>query len=145
MQNRLVLRLKCGDSMKKNLFLLSAVLILAALFYLVFYCSFFGKKPNGLVRIYVGHQLFAQEALQDERDIEIRQESGQVNVLHLTSNGFYMKDANCLTHQCIDQGEVTTQNYPHRALGTKIICAHHNLWAELVLIEQTPPPEMPDI
>lgn len=130
---------------KKNLILILGIFFIACSLLLASWAAMQNKAPNGLVRIYIGSDLYAQEELRDERDITISQEDGKVNILHLTENGFYMKESTCITQQCIEQGPVTLDNYYKRALGTRIICAHHQVQVELVLTDRTPVPDLPDI
>lgn len=103
------------------------------------------KAPNGMVDIYVDGKLYAQEKLGSERDVVISQPDGKENILHISADGFHMKSSNCITQQCIAQGPVTLDNYYRRALGTEILCAHHQVRIELVLTDRTPDPDMPDI
>ena len=59
-----------------------------------------------------------------------------VNVLHLTPDGFWMEDANCEGHDCINEGEVTLENRETRVLWNMIICLPHQLSAELITREE---------
>ena len=58
--------------------------------------------------------------------------SEALNVLHLTTNGFWMEDANCEGHDCINEGEVTLENREERVLWNMVICLPHQLSAELI-------------
>ena len=58
--------------------------------------------------------------------------SEAVNVLHLTPNGFWMEDANCEGHDCINEGEVTLENREERVLWNMVICLPHQLSLELI-------------
>lgn len=129
----------------KNLILILGVSFIACILLIVARLGMQGKAPNGLVRIYVGNELYAQEELQDERDITISQPDGKTNILHLMENGFYMKESTCITQQCIEQGQVTVDNYYKRALGARVICAHNEVQVELVLTDRTAVPDLPDI
>lgn len=130
---------------KKNIFLILGVVIIACILIIVSQTTLLGKAPNGLVRIYISGQLHSQEELLMERDVTISQPDGKTNILHLMENGFYMKESTCITQQCIQQGQVTVDNYDKRALGTRIICAHNEVQVELVLTDRTPSPDLPDI
>ena len=59
-----------------------------------------------------------------------------VNVLHLTPNGFWMEDANCEGHDCVNEGEVTLENREERVLWNMVICLPHQLSAELITREE---------
>ena len=58
--------------------------------------------------------------------------SEAINVLHLTPNGFWMEEANCEGHDCINEGEVTLENREERVLWNMIICLPHQLSLELI-------------
>ena len=62
--------------------------------------------------------------------------SEAVNVLHLTPNGFWMEEANCEGHDCIEEGEVTLENREERVLWNMIICLPHQLSTELITREE---------
>ena len=55
-----------------------------------------------------------------------------VNVLHLTPEGFWMEDANCEGHDCINEGMVTLENREERVLWNMVICLPHQLSLELI-------------
>ena len=55
-----------------------------------------------------------------------------INVLHLTTNGFWMEDSNCEGHDCINEGEVTLENREERVLWNMVICLPHQLALELI-------------
>ena len=59
-----------------------------------------------------------------------------INVLHLTTNGFRMEDANCEGHDCINEGEVTLENREERVLWNMVICLPHQLSLELITREE---------
>jgi len=130
---------------RANIIPIISVLAAACVLIFIVFLGLKNKVPNGTVRIYVGGELYDQQQLGEERDILISQPDGKKNLLHLSKNGFYMKESNCITLQCIAQGQVTLDNYYKRALGTDILCAHHQVRVELVLTDRTPIPDMPDI
>ena len=59
-----------------------------------------------------------------------------INVLHLTTNGVRMEDANCEGHDCINEGEVTLENREERVLWNMVICLPHQLSLELITREE---------
>jgi len=59
-----------------------------------------------------------------------------VNVLHLTSEGFWMEDANCPNHDCVSEGMVTLENREERVLWNMVICLPHQFSAELITREE---------
>ena len=102
------------------------------------------KAPAGILRITVNGQFYADEPLGRERDVEILQQDGRRNVVHITENGFFMKDSTCKNHDCVQQGEVTTENYHRRALQNRVLCLPNGVSLELVLLDRTPVPDLPD-
>ena len=62
--------------------------------------------------------------------------SEAINVLHLTPSGFWMEDANCEGHDCINEGEVTLENREERVLWNMVICLPHQLSLELITREE---------
>ena len=59
-----------------------------------------------------------------------------INVLHLTPDGFWMEEANCEGHDCVNEGEVTLENREERVLWNMVICLPHQLSAELITREE---------
>ena len=55
-----------------------------------------------------------------------------VNTLHLTTNGFWMEEANCEGQDCVNMGEVTLENREERVLWNMVICLPHQLSLELI-------------
>ena len=100
---------------------------------------------KAVVLISVGGRPYAVEPLNEERDVEVEQEHGEKNVVHLTPNGFYMHSSTCDNQLCISQGEVTMDNYTRRILGPYVLCLPNQVELELIVLGATPPPDMPDI
>ena len=130
---------------KKEILLLLGALVLAAVLFSVSQLINVGKEAAGLVRIYVDGKLYQEEKLGLEREIEIIQETGEKNILHLTPDGFSMAYSTCHNQLCIQQGQVTLDNYYARSLGTHVLCLPHRVDVELVLLDRTPVPDLPDI
>ncbi len=130
---------------KKELLLLLFALLLALLVFFASRLPGSGKEAAGLVRIQVNGEFYAQEALTDGKTIEILQENGEKNVISLSSDGFRMAYSTCTNQLCIQQGPVTLDNYARRALGTHVLCLPNGVDVELVLLDRTPDPELPDI
>jgi len=130
---------------KKEILLLLGALLLALVLFSVSQMMNIGKEAAGLMRIYVDGELYREEKLGKEREIEITQETGEKNILHLTPDGFYMAYSTCHNQLCIQQGKVTLDNYYSRSLGTHVLCLPHRVDVELVLLDRTPVPDLPDI
>ena len=62
--------------------------------------------------------------------------SEAVNVLHLTTNGVWMEEANCEGQDCVGEGEVTLENREERVLWNMIVCLPHQLVLELITREE---------
>ena len=130
---------------KKDAFILLGAVTLIALVFLISHLSGLGSAPLGTVRIYVNGEFYREEPLGKSRDIEIAQPTGEKNILHLTENGFFMAHSTCQNQLCVQQGQVTSENYYLRALGSRVICLPNRVEAELTLTNQTPPPDMHDL
>ena len=102
------------------------------------------QAPAGLLRIRVAGQVYAEEPLGRERDVEIVQEDGKCNVVHILENGFYMKYSTCDNQLCVHEGTVTVDNYNLRVLQTQVLCLPNAVSLELVLTDRTPVPNLPD-
>ena len=70
--------------------------------------------------------------LEREEDVEIRQESGAVNVLHLTDHSVRMHSSTCQNQLCVQQGEVTLENRDIRPLQSLIVCLPNRVSVELM-------------
>ena len=55
-----------------------------------------------------------------------------VNLVHITTEGFWMEESNCEGHDCVDEGMVSLQNRDERILGNAVICLPHLLMLELL-------------
>ena len=127
--------------------LILALVLLAAALGLILYgvLSQKGQTPAGILRITVGGHFYADEPLGRERDVEIVQADGKRNVIHITENGFYMKQSTCDNQLCVHQGTVTVDNYYLRALQNQVLCLPNGVVLELVLVDRTPVPDLPDM
>ncbi|MBQ9263087.1 MAG: NusG domain II-containing protein [Clostridia bacterium] len=100
---------------------------------------------QAFVLISVGGRLTQIEPLDEDRDVEITQETGETNVIHITHNGFHMKSSTCDNQLCISEGEVTVDNYTRRILGPYVLCLPNQVELEMMVINATTPPDAPDI
>ena len=81
----------------------------------------------------------------EEGDVTVDQGNGKVNVIRVTENGFYMASSTCDNQLCVQQGEVTIDNYQQRILGASVLCLPNNVDLELIVPSHTPDPNAPDI
>jgi hypothetical protein len=84
------------------------------------------------LRITVPGQSYDLIPLDQEKEIEIRQDDGSYNVVEIFPGGFRMKESNCTNQNCIQQGDVTLSNMGSRALANEVICLPHRVVLELV-------------
>ena len=59
-----------------------------------------------------------------------------INIVHLVPDGFWMEDANCEGHDCVNEGKVTLENREERVLWNMGICLPHQLSLELLTREE---------
>lgn len=104
-----------------------------------------GPEAEAYVYIIVNGRISAIYPVGEEGDVTLDQGNGRVNVVHITENGFYMASSTCDNQLCVQQGEVTTDNYQQRILGASVLCLPNNVDLELVVPSHTPDPNAPDI
>ena len=129
---------------KKDLLIILCVLALAAagLIYSRFSA---GGVATGVVNVYLDGKLYATGTLGQAAPIVVYGENGEENTIVLTQNGFYMAHSTCHNQLCLHQGEVTTDNYKTRALGTRVICLPNRVVVELVLGDEPADDSLPDV
>ena len=104
-----------------------------------------GPEAEAYLYIIVNGRISGIYAVGEEGDVTVDQGNGKVNVIHMTENGFYMASSTCDNQLCVQQGEVTVDNYRHRILGASVLCLPNNVDLELVVPSHTPDPNAPDI
>ena len=102
-------------------------------------------EAEAYLYIIVNGRISAIYPIGEEGDVTVDQGNGKVNVVHLTGNGFYMASSTCDNQLCVQQGEVTIDNYQQRILGASVLCLPNNVDLELVVPSHTPDPNAPDI
>ena len=105
------------------------------------------KAPEAEAYLYiiVNGRISGIYAVGEEGDVTVDQGNGKVNVIHVTDKGFYMASSTCDNQLCVQQGEVTIDNYQQRILGASVLCLPNNVDLELVVPSHTPDPNTPDI
>ena len=58
----------------------------------------------------------------------------ELNLIHVTPEGFYMEESTCENQDCVEQGMVTLDNRKERILGGYVICLPN----EITLVLYTP-------
>jgi len=132
---------------KKDLLIVLGALIVAAAALIGVTLTRGGGMDVTDVHIYVGGELYATAPLGEEREIVVEQEDGSVNIVALTAQGAYMKHSSCDNQLCVDQGEVTRNNWRFRALGRQIVCLPNRVLVELAPPQgqQLPQGDLPDV
>lgn len=102
-------------------------------------------EAEAYLYIIVNGRISGIYAVGEEGDVTVDQGNGKVNVIHMTENGFYMASSTCDNQLCVQQGEVTVDNYRQRILGASVLCLPNNVDLELVVPSHTPDPNAPDI
>ena len=55
----------------------------------------------------------------------------ELNLIHVTPEGFYMEESTCENQDCVQMGAVTRDNLELRVMGGFIICLPHKLSVEV--------------
>lgn len=132
---------------KRDVFLILAVVLIAAALLLVMSMSNRGKEAAGRMKVYVDGKLYDTVTIVNGRDYEVKQKDGSVNVIRMTENGFYMLSSTCHNQLCIEQGEANADNWNKRSLGTHVICLPNRVDVELELTADKVvlDPDAPDV
>ena len=132
---------------KRDVFLILAVVLIAAALLLVMSMSNRGKEAAGRMKVYVDGKLYDTVTIQNGRDYEVKQKDGSVNVIRMTESGFYMLSSTCHNQLCIEQGEANADNWNTRSLGTHVICLPNRVDVELELTADKAvlDPDAPDV
>lgn len=79
-----------------------------------------------------GRQYGDPIAMDRDKIITIKQDDGKVNKVHITPEKVYMESSTCENQDCVQQGEITLDNYKTRILSTFVICLPNNVSIEMV-------------
>ena len=90
------------------------------------------EAPIAYLVVSVGNTRYKPLPIYREAEYRLHQANGRDNVLHVTRDSVYMKEANCDNQSCINQGTVTLNNAETRVLGNMIICLPNQVVLELV-------------
>lgn len=105
---------------KRDLILLSALLILALGLYLMTLRS----QEGSTVTVRVSGKTVLERPLAMSGRYEIPLEDGQKNVIRIENGAVYMEEANCRDQLCVHQGKI-------RNRAKNIVCLPHNLVVSL--------------
>ena len=123
---------------KKEILIVAGILLLAVVSLAAYRLLGRGKTATGKINVYVNGALYASEPLRPG------QQDGSTNVIRMTEGGFYMESSTCHNQLCVQQGEVTRDNWSRRALGAHILCLPNRVDAELEVEAAASPVEAPD-
>lgn len=117
---------------KKEIIFAGIILVLAGILFLVFRLT--GETEGNQVRITIDGEEYGTYALEEDREIEVRQNGGY-NKIVIENGIVYMEDADCPDKYCIEQGKIHNQKQT-------IVCLPHRLVVD-IMGEETK--ELPDI
>lgn len=118
---------------KKDILIISAALCIALVAYGVTWIARSGQKLSSMVEIRAGNALYQTVPLGPARQIEVRQDNGDWNVIEIDWNGIRMVESSCKNQLCVQQGAVTVDNWRYRSLGRSIICLPNRVIVELTV------------
>lgn len=133
---------------RKDVLLIAAILLLALVLYGVTALSRNRQEVSGMVEIRVGGDLYETVPLSEDREIHIEQPGGEDNLVMIENGAVRMGYSSCANQLCVQQSEVTADNWARRSLGRSIICLPNQVLVELALSEDHPSmqdPTAPDI
>ena len=118
---------------RKDALQVALVLLLAAGAYGASVLSRQGQTLSGLVNIYANGALYASVPLGEARQVRVEQADGHVNIVQIDEKGAVMVYSSCKNQLCIQQGEVTVDNWTRRSMGRSILCLPNRVQVELAL------------
>ena len=130
---------------RKEILIVAGIILLAALSLVAYRLLGAGKTATGKINVYVNGVLYASEPLRPGQTLTVTQQDGGTNVIRMTEGGFYMESSSCHNQLCVQQGEVTQDNWTTRMLGTHILCLPNRVDAELEVEADSVSPDVPDL
>lgn len=122
--------------MKKRDLLIVAALLLIAVAGMAAVKFLSPSKAAGTAKILVGNYVYKEVSLSEDQVIEIDQGNDIVNHVEVKDGAIFMADSTCPDQQCVDQGEVTMENYEERVLRNWIVCLPNQVTVELTLEDE---------
>ena len=119
---------------KRELFLLAAILVVAAVFFLVNYTLY--RKPAAFVEVSVVNEQSEKIVLETfdlSNDLEFSIVTDPItdgapegtNYLHIQNGEVWISEANCPNHDCIKKGKISRN-------GEMLVCIPHRLTVSIV-------------
>lgn len=131
--------------MKRGWILILAIAVAAVLMIVIPQVVHRDMKAEQSLTVYVDGSEYLRAPLVNGKSIEIKQEDGCINVIHMTEDGFYMESSTCPNQECIDQGEVNATNWKTRKLLNQIICLPNRVVVQLDTVTDNADPAVPDV
>lgn len=119
---------------KRDVLIVAAVVVVALLGMLA--VRLLTPGPTQYARIYVQDRLYQEVPLDTDQVVEIDQGNGVVNHVEVKDGAIHMKDSTCDDKLCVEQGEITPENYEDRALRNWVVCLPNQVTIELVLADE---------
>ena len=122
--------------MKKRDLIIVAVVLLIAVAGMAAVRLLTPNTSTGTAKILVGSYVYKEVSLDEDQIIEVNQGNGTINHVEVKDGAINMLDSTCPDQQCVDQGEITMDNYEQRILRNWIICLPNQVTIELVLEDE---------
>ncbi len=119
---------------RRDVQIILGILVIAALLFVLIPKPAAGATSATVV-IYVGNQEYKRVPLNELQDILVEQTGGRVNEIVIDGHGVHMGRSTCDNQDCVQQGEITLDNYEERVLSTWIVCLPNEVSIELVVDE----------
>ncbi|MGJ4850381.1 NusG domain II-containing protein [Bacillota bacterium Meth-B3] len=94
------------------------------------------RPAEAYVRITANGRVVALLPLIEDTTYDVRQPGGQENVVSIGPGRVSMHSSTCDNQDCVQQGEVTTDNKDMRILGNMVICLPNKVVLELLTPEE---------
>lgn len=130
---------------KKDIILILGMLLCALALLLFAMLSRSGKTAADSLEVYVDGRFYTAAPLRAGESVTVSQEDGKVNVIRMTESGFYMESSTCHNQDCVQQGQVTKENWSRRSLGAHVICLPNRVDVVLKVSGATADPDAPDV
>lgn len=93
------------------------------------------KTSQDVVIITVDGKEYARVPLSSPQKVTVEQDSGEVNVVEVSTRGAVMHSSTCHNQNCVMMGEVTLDNWEMRPNQQFIICLPNRVSVELAVSE----------
>lgn len=133
---------------RKDVWIIAAVLVLAAALYGGMLLGRRGQTLSGEVAVSVDGRPYATARLDTPGEIRVEQLGGDWNLLIIEDGAVRMASSSCKNQLCVHQGAMSADNWAQRAMGRTIVCLPNRVLVELALDGGHPSlddPDAPDI